>query len=52
MSVCFPLGEQLFQTLCMVRDKTIQVFKRHRHEPVITFDSDDEDDDIEFSVYV
>ncbi len=52
MSVCFPLGEQLFQTFCKVRDKTIQVFKRPRHVQVVTFDSDEEDDDTEFSVYV
>ena len=52
MSVCFPLGDQIFQTLCKVRDKTIRVFKRPRHVPIPVFEDDDLEVEDEYAVYV
>ena len=52
MSVCFPLGEQIFQSLCKVRDKTIQVFKRPRHVIILNFEDEELEVDDDYSVYV
>ncbi len=55
MSVCFPLGQRLFETLCRVRDKTIRAIKRDNPPHVILdqFESDDElDVEGDFSVVV